>query len=244
MGLLRTRKRPVWWLLPDPHFSHEMLITEGLRPPNYEELLLLFIENNVFSNDVIVCTGDFLFAPTSEAAEKFAATDCRKILIRGNHDKKSIRWYMNYGFEAAMDEMKVNMFGATILISHKPVVDRDDFDINIHGHLHKGTHHPECVVNDKCVALAIEDHYTMFDMEKVVRLFMNVHGKLQPLYCDECYHLHPKEAEQSGRTFYPHMCRAGMGHLYHGGEHPRIPRPANCIKFEPDQHMHLPSRQL
>lgn len=60
-----------------------------------------------------------------------------KILIRGNHDRKPVKFYENIGFEVlthapiVLDEYK-------LMLSHVPLPDvkiKDGY-INLHGHIH------------------------------------------------------------------------------------------------------------
>jgi calcineurin-like phosphoesterase family protein len=56
-----------------------------------------------------------------------------KMLILGNHDKKSGRWFINNGFDYAVNYLVYN----NILFTHKPV-DNLGYEekVNIHGHIH------------------------------------------------------------------------------------------------------------
>lgn len=162
------RRVPIFWLLPDPHFNHKMLVDKGIRPLDYEEKIFRFIDKNVMDNDVIICLGDLIFGYSGYYASRMTAFKCKKWLIRGNHDKKTATWYMSFGFDSVQDEMKLSMFGKKILFTHKPIVDRNDFDVNIHGHLHGGDHHPECLTNDKCISLFLEGHLTLFNLRAVI----------------------------------------------------------------------------
>ena len=58
-----------------------------------------------------------------------------KVLVKGNHDKKSSMAYMEAGFALATEEIRMKLEGVDILFSHHPVPEHTA-DINIHGHLH------------------------------------------------------------------------------------------------------------
>ena len=57
-----------------------------------------------------------------------------KILVRGNHDFKKRAWYINHGFNIAVDAL---LFNDTVF-SHEPF-DISDTDVvyNVHGHFHR-----------------------------------------------------------------------------------------------------------
>jgi calcineurin-like phosphoesterase family protein len=70
------------------------------------------------------------------------------VLIRGNHDKKSIDWYIQHGWDFVVDSMHVEFAGKTVLLSHKPRhPDEWRYSLNIHGHTHGTMHHSEEYVN-------------------------------------------------------------------------------------------------
>ena len=66
---------------------------------------------------------------------------CKKILVKGNHDKKSNNWYQNHGWDFVVREMTQDWFGKRILFSHKPAPVHVRYNINIHGHFHDAAHH-------------------------------------------------------------------------------------------------------
>lgn len=66
---------------------------------------------------------------------RFMKLPGRKILVRGNHDKKSTPYYMEAGFELVVDSMTMTLQGIRILFSHAPQYG-NTADINIHGHQH------------------------------------------------------------------------------------------------------------
>lgn len=166
-------RAPVFWLMPDPHFGHEFLVKNNIRPKGFEEKIFKFVDNNVMDNDVIICLGDVLFGPAAYYTSRMRGFKCKKWLIRGNHDSNTVSWYLNFGFDSVQDEMKLRMFGKKILLTHEPIEDRNDFDVNIHGHLHGGNHHPEYLPNDKCISLFLEGHYTLFNLRNVIEKYNN-----------------------------------------------------------------------
>lgn len=65
--------------------------------------------------------------------------NCKKWLVRGNHDTKSDAWYLSHGWDFVSDKIYLNKFGMNILLTHIPT-EMSEHDINIHGHLHNSNH--------------------------------------------------------------------------------------------------------
>jgi calcineurin-like phosphoesterase family protein len=72
---------------------------------------------------------------------------CKKILVRGNHDVKSYSWYIDHGWDLVVEQLKIKLFGKTILFSHIPEgLAHIGWDVCIHGHFHNMMHRPECFI--------------------------------------------------------------------------------------------------
>ena len=91
----------------------------------------------VKNNDTIYHLGDFCLSNDDEIKSIFNRLNGNKILIRGNHDRKPVKFYENIGFEVlthapiVLDEYK-------LMLSHVPLPDvkiKDGY-INLHGHIH------------------------------------------------------------------------------------------------------------
>jgi len=170
-----SRIVPIIWLLPDPHLGHSYLVKKNIRPAGFEEQIIKFIKTHVLFYDVLICLGDFTFFGKNEYTEKFAeASKCTKWLTRGNHDERSIHWYLSHGFNMVADEIKLTIYGKVVLLSHIPIVNRNDFDICIHGHLHSDGHRADVPVNEKCVSLAIDNRIRLFNLRTIVDKFTKV----------------------------------------------------------------------
>jgi calcineurin-like phosphoesterase family protein len=68
--------------------------------------------------------------------ERLSFITCKKWLVRGNHDKKSLTWYTEHGWDMVCESFCLVAFGKKILFSHIPIKDDGWYDINIHGHFH------------------------------------------------------------------------------------------------------------
>ena len=91
----------------------------------------------VKNNDTIYHLGDFCLSNDDEIKSIFNRLNGNKILIRGNHARKSVKFYENIGFEVlthapiVLDEYK-------LMLSHVPLPDVKikDGGINLHGHIY------------------------------------------------------------------------------------------------------------
>jgi calcineurin-like phosphoesterase family protein len=91
--------------------------------------------NKTISNkDTIYHLGDFAFGNKEQISEIVNRLNGRKILIKGNHCKNSSKWYMECGFDVALDCGVI--LDEYYLLTHKPIEDISDPYYNISGHTH------------------------------------------------------------------------------------------------------------
>jgi calcineurin-like phosphoesterase family protein len=126
-------------LLPDPHLGHNGMMRLACgRPENYEEQVIQAL-TRIPEKDILICLGDVALSNETAWHEKFlSATKARKWLILGNHDKKSLSWYLDQGWDCVANELTINRYGKTILFSHtpKPLPSITKPIVNIHAHFH------------------------------------------------------------------------------------------------------------
>lgn len=158
------------WLTTDTHFGHKKLIEFTGRPEGFETKILNNLVNgpgqsgtNFKNGDLLIHLGDFCIGKDADWHQLFMESlpTVRKVLVRGNHDKKSDQWYYEHGWDFVCQNFTLYFQGKRILFSHRPQPD-GKFDINIHGHFHNSDHHlhePELVAirNSKQKLLAIEN---------------------------------------------------------------------------------------
>ncbi|MCQ2536985.1 MAG: hypothetical protein MJ124_01165 [Lachnospiraceae bacterium] len=114
------------WLLSDLHFEDadcKLMDPQWISPEEQVER----INSLVKKNDTFVCLGDVgigIYIPQIRAK--------RKILLTGNHDKKS-------DYKELFDEIYTGpvFIADRILLSHEPVPGLP-WCVNIHGHCHSG----------------------------------------------------------------------------------------------------------
>ena len=94
--------------------------------------------NSIVTNeDIVYHLGDFCLSSDEEIKNIFNKLNGTKILIRGNHDRKPVKFYEEVGFKVlthapiVLDEYK-------LMLSHVPLPDTKIKDgyINLHGHIH------------------------------------------------------------------------------------------------------------
>jgi len=124
------------FLTTDTHFGHQKMEEYCGRPRGFE-----FLIYNSFKcltdQDLLVHLGDVCIENDEKWHLMFIQTlQCKKILIRGNHDKKSNGWYSRHGWDFVCESFSDTLFKKRILFSHTPSRDDGSFDINIHGHFH------------------------------------------------------------------------------------------------------------
>ena len=134
-----------YWIIADTHFNHQFLIDIWDRHKWFE----FDIYKNLMKipkEDVLIHLWDICIWNDQEMHEKYIKPlECRKILVRGNHDKKSPAWYMSNGWDFVCDSFKLNQYGYNMLFTHIPKPTNNY--LNIHWHLHKNIHHAPPIGN-------------------------------------------------------------------------------------------------
>lgn len=134
------------YCISDTHFNHKNIIKYCNRPfKDVEEMNKVLIENwnNIVTEyDTIFHLGDVALTNESEMKELIPKLKGEKILIRGNHDKKSIEFFKNVGFYAVIDE-SIKLKKYKFILSHTPLPDTKISKgyINVHGHIHNNPLH-------------------------------------------------------------------------------------------------------
>ncbi|MBI5402500.1 MAG: metallophosphoesterase [Ignavibacteriae bacterium] len=124
----------------DTHFNHKQLIQYG-RPQNFEEKIKKGLISIVKEDDLLIHLGDVCIGNDIESNNWFKENlKCKTYLIRGNHDKKSTKFYLENGWDVVADRIDINMFGKKMCFTHFPIAWDGYFDINYHGHFHDTDH--------------------------------------------------------------------------------------------------------
>lgn len=136
------------WVISDTHFGHEKLKEYASRPDGFEEKILKSLSDTISAEreHIIIHLGDVCIGQDEYWHERLSYVHCKKWLVRGNHDKKSLSWYLSHGWDFVADEITLNIYGKRVCFSHRPISDFSTgirFDINVHGHCHADNHRNE-----------------------------------------------------------------------------------------------------
>jgi len=157
----------------DTHLGHSHKILN--RPIGFENKILKKHIHAVNENDVLIHLGDFCIGKDAYWHELFMnKVKGKKWLIKGNHDKKSNTWYLSHGWDFVGNSIFLEVFGKTILFTHKPEP-AWNHEMNIHGHLHNDNHKdhefPFLASSSTHVRIFLEDNYTPFNLLNLVQKF-------------------------------------------------------------------------
>lgn len=144
-----------YWVISDTHFGHRNMEKLCGRPSNFEFLILDNLSKAVKPNDVVIHLGDVCFGNDATWHENFkeACNGAKTWLVLGNHDKKSMSWYLTHGWNVVCKSLEMELYGETLLFTHRPMERAYKF-INVHGHLHRS------VPNEKFYrSIYMEHHY-------------------------------------------------------------------------------------
>lgn len=122
------------WVITDTHLEDFNMVKTCGRPENFTDLICENWQRMVSPQDTIIHLGDCAWG--QKAMKRLVKLPGRKILVRGNHDTRSIPYYMKIGWDFACDSFTMKMEGITILFSHAPMWGYRNANINIHGHFH------------------------------------------------------------------------------------------------------------
>ena len=124
----------------DLHLGHRGIIEMKNRPfQNVEEMNRILVDNYndvVHKNDTVYFLGDISHhMPIERVNELLSMMKGKKILIKGNHDKK----YDSELFEEICDFKTVSLNGQYFSLMHYPMLSwpkKNSGGIQLHGHIH------------------------------------------------------------------------------------------------------------
>ena len=92
--------------------------------------------------DLVYILGDVAFLPAQKAAEFMRRCNGRKILVQGNHDRKTLNDpVFRDCFEEIHHYLDINYNGTKVCMFHYPIAEWDQMhrgSVHFHGHLHGG----------------------------------------------------------------------------------------------------------
>lgn len=132
-----------YWLISDTHFNHIKLEEWGGRSGDWQDKLWKGLKA-IPEKDILIHLGDICIGGDEEVHKMIAELSCKKILVRGNHDKKSTNWYQKHGWDFVCDGLDLTFMGHYLWLTHRPQPpDTNHSTYNIHGHTHGNIHRSE-----------------------------------------------------------------------------------------------------
>jgi calcineurin-like phosphoesterase family protein len=131
------------YVTSDTHLNHKKLIEWG-RPVDFEERIIQN-HNKIEADSVLIHLGDICIGRDEDMHQVLMDAIGHiehRILVRGNHDKKSNQWYLEHGWNAVAEQLTMKLFGKQVIFSHIPVAYEmwPATDLNVHGHTHGNGH--------------------------------------------------------------------------------------------------------
>ena len=152
------------WLISDTHFGHTNVIKYCNRPfESSDEMDKTIIENwnnTIKKYDKVFLLGDVSFHTKERTKEIIQSLNGYKVLIKGNHDKRSNDFWLDCGFkEVGKYPIILNVNDRDLILSHQPIsvsVDKGDF-FNYHGHVHNMINDYEVVYPNRYKCVSVEN---------------------------------------------------------------------------------------
>lgn len=158
-----------YWVLSDNHFGHRRIHEEqyGGRPIGFEEQILANVAKLVEPNDILLDLGDVAIYQQEYWHDRYRQACRGKMLLqRGNHDRHTLSWYYDRGWDCVADMLYLKIYGKQVLLSHRP--SNLPCDINVHGHWHNPKLHPEIANMPNHRLVSIEHHYSPLKLRSLV----------------------------------------------------------------------------
>jgi calcineurin-like phosphoesterase family protein len=139
------------WVTSDLHFGHKNIMSfcKAARArfrddvDYMNEAMVKEWNDLIAPEDTTYILGDVAFLPAQKAAEYMRRLNGTKILIEGNHDRKTLN---DPSFRSAFKEvhqyLQITHNGTRVCMFHYPIAEWDQMHrgaVHLHGHLHGGT---------------------------------------------------------------------------------------------------------
>lgn len=127
------------YFIADQHFGHSKIIEYEKRPfisvYEMDKYMIKMWNSVVKKNDTVFILGDYSFHGFEGTKSITSKLKGKKILIRGNHDKKIDEFYLNAGIDKIYDYPII--YEDFWMLSHKPLYTNSNMPYaNIFGHVH------------------------------------------------------------------------------------------------------------
>lgn len=136
------------YIISDTHFEHMNMIELCSRPENFSNIIFNNLIGHIKSNDILIHLWDISIGKDIYVHETYIKPiPWTKILVRGNHDKKSNSWYLSHGRDFVCTSIDDYLYWLNIRFSHKPSANQTSDVLNIHGHRHNKYSNKDSVPN-------------------------------------------------------------------------------------------------
>lgn len=158
----------IWntFVISDTHFFHfreknGIIIDNTIarycdRPEDWQELIITNWNNVVSDDDMVLHLGDLTFGNIERTEEITRNLKGKKFLLKGNHDRRSKKWFDRVGFTLIKKSFIVDCGSFKIMFSHKPSWNLPVGTANIHGHWHNKSHFIAYRQNNLYVNVSVE----------------------------------------------------------------------------------------
>jgi len=164
---------PKTFLIADTHFGHTNIIKYENRPFADADAMDSQIVKNwnktVSKNDKIFIAGDVSFHNKEKTAQIIQQLNGKKILVKGNHDKRINQWWLDIGFEEVSNYPII--YKEWFIIQHEPptYINEAMPFFWLYGHVHGTEMYKTITKNTACVCVE-RWNYTPVDLEKIIEL--------------------------------------------------------------------------
>jgi calcineurin-like phosphoesterase family protein len=159
------------WVWSDTHFGHRNIVKFQQRPETHETIMLDGWIRLVPDDAQILHLGDVFLGKQGNPtrwARIISRMPGEKFLVLGNHDKQNARIYEELAGFTILDPFITRVRNQRVAFTHYPLSETyggwpdpdrraakaddvelrplwttDEWDVNVHGHIHLNHHHPE-----------------------------------------------------------------------------------------------------
>jgi len=158
------------FVLSDHHLFHKNIIEYEQRPfsslENMHKTIIKNHNNVVTKKDKIFLLGDLSFGNKVQTQEIIEQMNGYKILVLGNHDNRSRKWYLDIGINEVIKYPII--YNKFYILSHEPLhLTPSIAYVNIHGHTHSNK-----MENVNYFNVCVENHgYTPVNLKDIVKKY-------------------------------------------------------------------------
>ena len=166
------------FLISDNHFNHwniNKYCNRGFNSLAEMNTTMIKKWNNIVrQKDIVIIVGDLVFTKgdSNEIKNIIKVLNGRKILVKGNHDRKSNLFYLTNGIDFICEKFEWNFNNKKILFIHNPhLIDPIEFvkyKYIIHGHQHNAV--PFIQKKQKCICVNVSTEHINYTPLNLITL--------------------------------------------------------------------------